>query len=260
MSTEMQVYGKPVSLAALLPPDVLAKLNAPTPKDKLFERELSGKKFTYVEGNYVIERLNEAFGNAWSNEAKVENWDLVAKAQQVVVHVRLKVRLADGTEIVKENFGGSEVKFYKKDHATKPGQPIDVANDIKAATMDGIKKCASWFGICADVYAGEVTAGAAPAKAAAGGNSSAAPKPAASQPQGGGSGDPLTPKQWGYIKNLCKAKGVSDEAFRKQFGKDLSKCMRNDANPVIEWLKSLADKPADIEESQVPPPDEDYPQ
>jgi len=50
-------------------------------------------------------------------------------------------------EIRKTQFGRSEVKFKKDSN-----DPLDFGNDMKAATSDCLKKCASLFGIGADVY------------------------------------------------------------------------------------------------------------
>ena len=52
-----------------------------------------------------------------------------------------------GKEIIKMQFGRADIKF-KKD--TK--EPMDLGNDLKAATTDALKKCASELGIAGDIY------------------------------------------------------------------------------------------------------------
>jgi hypothetical protein len=54
------------------------------------------------------------------------------------------------TFISKEQYGGSDIKKYSQ--GTKIGQPLDIANDLKSAGSDALKKCASLFGIAQDVY------------------------------------------------------------------------------------------------------------
>jgi isopentenyldiphosphate isomerase len=49
--------------------------------------------------------------------------------------------------IVKEQFGRADVKFKKGTEI-----PIDYGNDLKAASTDALKKCASELGIASDIY------------------------------------------------------------------------------------------------------------
>jgi len=65
--------------------------------------------FDYVNINYVIAMLNAIFGFNWS----VEIIDKEIGKTQVYVHLRLKVRFGDGTEVSKDAFGGSDVKRKK---------------------------------------------------------------------------------------------------------------------------------------------------
>ena len=65
-------------------------------------------------------------------------------------------------EIVKTQFGRAEVKWKMTgsgdgrrkeiDPFTQSPIPLDFGNDMKAASSDALKKCASLMGVAADVY------------------------------------------------------------------------------------------------------------
>jgi len=121
-------------------------LASKTPEHYIQKRKGRGKRsFDYVNINYVIAVLNATFGFNWS----VEIVDKEVGKTQVYVHIRLKVRFGDGTEVYKDAFGGSDIKRLKDS-----GSIIDIADDLKSAESDGIKKAASMLGIAWDVYSG----------------------------------------------------------------------------------------------------------
>lgn len=135
----------------------------PTPKKYLQERKgKGGELWTYVTGNYVKKALNVVFGFDWDFEVVKYEFDLGIK--QCFVLGKLTMR-SDGKTIVKSQFGRADIKFrvaYTPD-PNNPGksikqttdEPLDLGNDLKAATTDALKKCASEIGIAADVYAKE---------------------------------------------------------------------------------------------------------
>lgn len=100
-----------------------------------------GKPLDYVEIGYVVNILNEAFG--W-------DWDFLILDQQigkrqVWVRGELVVRVG-GKEIIKAQYGGADIKFDRE------GDPISIADDLKAAASDCLKKCASLLGVAGDIY------------------------------------------------------------------------------------------------------------
>jgi hypothetical protein len=121
-------------------------LASKTPQRYIKKRKgRGGQEFDYVEINYVIAKLNAIFGFNWD----VETTKSEIGRNQVWVQVRLTVRLKDGTEIRKDAFGGSDVKKLRKS-----GEVINIADDLKAAQSDAIKKAASMLGVAWDVYSG----------------------------------------------------------------------------------------------------------
>ncbi|GMV15893.1 MAG: hypothetical protein AMXMBFR56_41170 [Polyangiaceae bacterium] len=98
-----------------------------------------GQMLSYVDVAAVIERLNETFEHEWSFEV------LHHELQQGEVIVLGKLT-AGG--IVKTAFGGSGIT------TDKVGDVLSVADDLKAASSDSLKKCASLLGIALELYGG----------------------------------------------------------------------------------------------------------
>ena len=120
-------------------------LFATTPAAHKYERPAKGGgKWTYVTGIYVKKVLNLMFGWDWDFEVVKNEYNLEFK--QAIVLGRLTVRIK-GQSISKMQFGRQDIKF-KKDGSG----PLDLGNDLKGAATDALKKCASEFGICGDVY------------------------------------------------------------------------------------------------------------
>jgi len=98
-----------------------------------------GKTAKYVEGGYVIARLNQIFG--------APNWDFDIVDKEILdkeVWVRGRLTIKDhknGYTIGKSQFGT---------HERASGVPL--GDTLKAAGTDALKKCASLLGIALDVY------------------------------------------------------------------------------------------------------------
>ena len=132
---------------SLLTQAQLGLLAAPTPAKWVKKRQgRGGKTFDYVEINYVVGILNAIFGFDWSVEVLDKIID--TKSDSIVILVRLNVAFANGKSINKDAFGGSDIK------RTAKGDIIDLADDLKAAQSDAIKKAASMLGVAWDVYSG----------------------------------------------------------------------------------------------------------
>jgi hypothetical protein len=97
-----------------------------------------GEQLSYVEGAEYIRRLNEAFEGEWSFEVV----DHRVYDAEVVVVGNLT---ADG--VTKMAFGGSSVTTNNQ-----TGEVISLADDLKAAATDALKKAASLLGVGLDLY------------------------------------------------------------------------------------------------------------
>lgn len=129
----------------LLNKEQLNTLLMGTPKDHIYERPAKGGgKWTYVTGVYVKKVLNILFGWDWDFEVQEFEYNLSAK--QCIVLGKLTVR-TKGHTVIKNQFGRADIKFRKGTEI-----PLDLGNDLKAATTDALKKCASELGVASDIY------------------------------------------------------------------------------------------------------------
>ena len=106
-----------------------------------------GKMFDYVEAGYVVKTLNEKFN--WKG---VPLWDfkIIDKQignTQIWVLGELTLHISDAITITKQQFGAADIKKSRATQAI-----ISIGDDLKAASSDALKKCASLVGIASDVY------------------------------------------------------------------------------------------------------------
>lgn len=118
-----------------------------------------GGTWTYIKASYVRKVLDSVFGFNWSFDVETtlaEAFEVAKLSNSIVVKATLRGRVkSDGewVELSKTQFGRAEVKWQVElDEYTGAPMPLDLGNDFKAATSDALKKCASLFGIGADVY------------------------------------------------------------------------------------------------------------
>jgi len=104
----------------------------------------------YVDRIYVTRTLNDIFGFDWDFAI---DWQDI-REDQVTVRGRLTVRTAGGSAIEKCQYGGAQIKFNKKSK-----KPVSIADDLKAAGSDALKKCATLLGIGLDLSEGQAKSG-----------------------------------------------------------------------------------------------------
>lgn len=106
----------------------------------------------YVDIAYMVEQANLLTTFNWKQEVVKEEEFRSKDGKVLEIGVLVKVTFfnPDGTGISKEQWGQKEV-MYQKGTDT----PVAYFDDKKAAISDGVKKCLSYFGIAADVYAGK---------------------------------------------------------------------------------------------------------
>lgn len=139
----MPTQGEEEILPKYLNEAQLAFITQKTPKQYIKVRPgPGGISLSYVEVGYVINMLNQVFG--WDWDFRILDQQIGKK--QVWVRGELSVRAKDHT-ITKGQFGGADIKFNRT-----TGEPISIADDLKAAASDCLKKCASMLGIAGDVY------------------------------------------------------------------------------------------------------------
>ena len=115
-------------------------LEKPFGPEQIKQREGNfGKKLDYIEGSSVIQRLNDSFEAKWSFEI-VEH--KILDTDEVVVLGKLAA-----SDIVKTQFGSSKIT-----KARETGDMISLADDLKAAGTDALKKCATLLGVGLHLY------------------------------------------------------------------------------------------------------------
>ena len=137
-----------------------------------------GKWLSYVEAHSVIARLNEGC-DVWSFEI-VEHQIL---AEEVVVVAKLT---ADG--IMKMAFGGSSITRDRE------GRAMSIADALKAAGSDALKKAASLLGVALELY------GAGPPESMPG-RRVCAPSPESPN-------DRLTSRQLSAIQSIARRRSI----------------------------------------------------
>jgi len=123
-----------------------ALIEKKTPKDAVYKRPgRGGMTFDYVTGWWMIEQLNALFNRQWSWRIDKEE----VGQNQVWVRGVLTVRMGPGPDglVSKEAYGGADIK-----QASGGGKVIDIADDLKSASTDALKKAGSMIGIAADIY------------------------------------------------------------------------------------------------------------
>lgn len=134
-------------------------------------RKQGGRDLLYVSGEQVVGRLNDVLGfDGWSFEVK----DVKVLEDEVWASGRMTVYVGERT-IVREQTGGQIINRTRGVPAqpARPAQPadgdrpaipavdakpavkgeiIEIANDIKGAVTDTLKKCATLFGVGAYLY------------------------------------------------------------------------------------------------------------
>lgn len=140
---------------SLLNTNQVQKLWNSTPgKYKYTRPAKGGGQWTYIKASYVRQVLDSVFGFNWTFEVDTslkEAFEVAQVTKVCIVKGTLTGRVKeDGqwVELSKTQFGRCEVKFKKDSNNV----PLDFGNDMKAATSDCLKKCASLFGIGGDVY------------------------------------------------------------------------------------------------------------
>jgi len=144
-SNPLTIYDKmEVNTTPLLYEEQILNILQKTPKEHIYTRPAKGGgTWDYVTGVYVKKVLNYVFGWDWDFEVKEKG----TEGDLVWVLGRLTVRTHTGKTMVREQYGRADMK-KKKDGSGY----LDYGNDLKAATTDALKKCASELGIASDVY------------------------------------------------------------------------------------------------------------
>jgi len=190
-----------------------------------------GTVLDYVEGHTVIKRLNDAFDGKWSFE--ILRCKILEKEDEVIVLGRLS---ADG--VIKCQFGSSRIT-----RAKDSGEIISLADDLKAAATDSLKKCATMLGVGLYLYNGDKSLHDLKQGNTDHGHVKAVSNKRRSNNPVNGQGR-ITNKQLNYLVNLARSLGLDskslDEESIKIFGVKMAYLTVKDASAFIDILKRKA--------------------
>lgn len=164
-----------------------------------------GTSFHYVEGSAYIARLNEAFEGEFSFEIVEHS----VRDTEVIVLGKLSA-----AGVTKMAFGGSSITVSRE------GEVISIADDLKAAATDALKKAASLLGVGLHLYSSDRTSevapqngnGAAKSKGNGRGNGNGHRQSAS----GATNGNRLTQKQLSCIWSMGQSLGLSADQLRER--------------------------------------------
>ena len=185
----------------------------------------NGQAIQYVEGHAIVHRLNEALAGDWS--FRVLEREVLE--QEVLVLVELRAG-----EVVKQAFGGSELT------RTREGKIVSVADDLKSAATDALKKAATLLGVGLQPCAVDE----APAPPQGPKLVPPAPEPVQGEEPGVPDTNRLTRKQAEFIAKLAHTNGLGrgelEELARKRYGKTSAFLSVREASDLIKALNSAA--------------------
>ncbi len=209
-------------------------LEKPFDQNQIKQREGHfGKMLDYIEGHAVIQRLNDAFEADWS--FTIIRHEILKETDEVIVLGELKAG-----NVVKMQFGSSRIT-----RARESGDIISLADDLKAAATDAVKKAATLLGVGLHLYRNDLPQagnlepahknnGINPKSNGNGGNGS-------SNNNNNGNGR-LSSKQYNYILTLAKDRNITRSELNSQcleaFNVVLEHISKQDASSMIEGLKS----------------------
>src|SRR5437868_11382457 len=110
------------------------------PFDVTFTDVRGGIEVTFVSGEQVVSRLNEVLGVAgWS--FRVLRHDIHTEADEAWALGELVAEIGERT-VVRQQFGSQKIR-----RSRSTGAPLDLGFDLKGASTDAMKKCASLLGV-----------------------------------------------------------------------------------------------------------------
>ena len=175
-----------------------------------------GKMLDYVEAHAVIQRLNNAFESEWSFQ--VIKHEILKDSDEVIVLGELKAG-----DVVKTQFGSSRIT-----RAKDTGNIISLADDLKAAATDALKKASTLLGVGLHLYSDN--------------GHRASERAEKSRSASGNSDGRITAKQHKFLLDLAMGKGMTKSELNQKclnaFGSVLDYISRSNASNLIDEMQS----------------------
>jgi hypothetical protein len=110
------------------------------PFEVTFTDVRGGIEVTFISGEQVVSRLNEVLGVAgWS--FRILRHEIHAEADEVWALGEIVAEI-EGKPVTRQQFGSQKIK-----RSRSTGAPLDLGFDLKGASTDAMKKCASLLGV-----------------------------------------------------------------------------------------------------------------
>ena len=193
-------------------------LEQPFSTEEIKQRDGSfGQTLAYVSGHTVIQRLNDAFESAWSFEITSHE----IHQDEVIVIGKLS---AEG--ITKTQFGSSKITKSRE-----TDEMISLADDLKSAATDALKKCATLLGVGLHLYADKSSPDVNTSHKGNGDDNN--------QSGNGGDGNGrLTSKQHSFLLKMANEMGITRKELNDQcvatYGAVVDFLTRQNASSLIE--------------------------
>ncbi len=210
-------------------------LEKPFTPDQIKQREGNfGKMLDYIEGHSVILRLNEAFESLWS--FSILEHKVMTECDEVIVLGQLKAG-----DVVKTQFGSSRITRNRD-----TSEIVSIADDMKAAATDALKKCATMLGVGLHLY--DRSNGKPAGKSSGNGGNGSRPQQGNNSYQSNGNGNGngngrLSSKQYNYIMSLASDKGITQDALNRKcvtaYNSVAAHLSKGDASSVIKELMAV---------------------
>jgi hypothetical protein len=118
--------------------EVYSRLAAPF--EITFSDVRGGVEVTFISGEQVVSRLNEVLGvGGWS--FRIVRHDINPEADEAWALGELVAEIGERS-VVRQQFGSQKVR-----RSRSTGAPLDLGFDLKGASTDALKKCASLLGV-----------------------------------------------------------------------------------------------------------------
>ncbi len=146
-----------------------AVLTTPLDPSWIKQREVQKTKLSYIEGSTVIDLLNTAFNYQWSFE--IIDKEVVASLPKAMFKYENRKRVPELDEHGNQKYQAQPPVINVKGRLTVPGLGFreqygskiiiggatEQEHALKSAATDALKKCASLFGVAAELYRDEYT-------------------------------------------------------------------------------------------------------
>jgi len=190
-----------------------------------------GRSLSYVEGVEYIRRLNEVYDADWNFE--------IVQHQVLEGEVIVVGKLVAGG-VIKMSFGGSSVTTSRS-----TGEVVSLADDLKAAATDALKKACSLLGIGLHLYSdAQPSAGSGNGRQQPHGGNGIGQHRGNGNGRGNGAsnGDRATQRQVSAIWALGRNLGLSADIIRQrsieEFGAMPEMLSKSDASALISAMKA----------------------